>query len=115
MHTQLSQSTVDLIVSLTRPLTNSGAIHKSEQQALTHILKEHTAGKNDASLKCDIRSVITPAAAASMLAVSKRTVMRMISSNELDAVYLRKGSPKTLRIKLVSIDALLATGQELAQ
>ena len=60
-----------------------------------------------------MRSVITPATAASLLSVSKRTIMRMIESNELDAVYLRKGSPKTLRIKLISIDALL-TGQEVA-
>ena len=111
MHTSLSQSTVDLVTSITRPLISSGALHKSEQQALAKILKEHTAGKNDASVKCDIRSVITPAAAASMLQVSKRTVMRMIAAKELDAVYLRKGSPKTLRIKLVSIDALLAESQ----
>ena len=107
MNTQLKQSTVDLVVKITRPLINSGALHRSEQQALSKILKENTVGKNDDSVKYDIRTVITPAAAASMLKLSKRSIMRMIEAKELDAVYLRKGSPKTLRIKLVSIDAVL--------
>ena len=108
----ISQSTIDLIANVTRSLISSGAIHPTEQAAVVHILKAHTAAANNATSEpADPRQLLTPAHAAKLCSVSKRTILRMIEAGELEAVYLRSGSPKTLRVKLTSIDAIM-TGRE---
>ena len=108
---QLSQSTVDLVSSITRPLINTGTLHKSEHSALIKILKSHTVGNTENSIPDNPQKLCTTSEASKILSISKRSILRMVAAGELESVYLRQGSPKTLRIKVVSIDALL-TGQE---
>ena len=115
MNTKISQATIDLIANVTRSLISSGAIHPTEQAAVVCILKAHTAAANNATSEpSDSRQLLTPAQAARLCSVSKRTILRMIEAGELEAVYLRAGSPKTLRIKLTSLDAAM-TGREVTQ
>ena len=102
MNASLSQSTADLLINITRPLISSGAIHKTEQQALTHILKECTPGKHP-----EEKPVVTVTEAARLLSVSNRTILRMIEAGELEAFRLRPHSKKSLRITRYSLDAVL--------
>ena len=98
----ISAATIDLVACIIRPLVAAGALHKSEQQAVVRILKDHTPGKH-----LEEKPVVTVTEAARLLSVSNRSVLRMIASEELEAFRLRKNSPKSLRITRYSLDAVL--------
>lgn len=104
MNTSIASNTIEMVASVILPLVNAGALHKTEQQAVIRILKEHTPDKQKTG-----KPVVTITEAAKMLCVSNRTVLRMIKAGELEAFRLRGHSPKSLRIRLNSIEALYSS------
>ncbi|MDT9267280.1 MAG: helix-turn-helix domain-containing protein [Limnospira sp. PMC 737.11] len=94
----LSESTITLIEQITRPLASSGAMHPNERTALLRIIKSASPVPQKE------RKLLTLAEAAAALSVSKKTITRMVDAGELDAVHLRKGSPRTIRITAESLE-----------
>ncbi len=105
MESVISKATVELVANLTGPLVGTGALHRTEQQSVVQLLRQHTAGKQP-DQQADAWSTLDEASRETKL--SKKTLRRMIDSGELEGKYLRKGSPKTLRIKSSSLAALKA-------
>jgi excisionase family DNA binding protein len=97
---KLAPATINLIDQITRPLCSAGALHTSERNALLSILRG--AVKDSPEQK----NLLTIGEAATALSVSKKTIGRMIEAGELEAVYLRKGSPRTRRVKASSLDLI---------
>lgn len=102
MNTSISSATIDLVANITRSLISTGTLHKTEQQAVVRILKEHTPDK-----RREKKSVLTVTETARLLSVSNRTVLRMIEAGELEAFRLRKHSRKSLRVRRESLDTVL--------
>lgn len=104
----ISTATVDIVASVTRPMVQAGALHRTEQQAVVRILNKYVAGKNhqDAAL-----TALKISEVSKMLGVSTKTILRMVKGGELQGRYLRPNSPKTLRIARSSVEALI-TGKE---
>lgn len=109
---RISQRTVQVMEDFTRPLVGMGTLHKSEQKAVLQILKEHVSGAQPSAAA---KVWFTLDEVSGITKLSKKTLSRMIQSNELEGKYLRKGSPKTLRIKASSLETLMAQKREASQ
>lgn len=104
----LSENTVNMIDGLTRSLSETGAIPRSERKALLSLMREHTPAVQGARAKLgDSRRGYTVADVCAALSLSRSTVLRMLRRGELRGHYLRPGSPKTLRIDAASMEAVL--------
>jgi excisionase family DNA binding protein len=101
MDIQISTTTATLIEGLLRPLAHAGTVHKSEVDAVLHLLKSATGDRNESD--APNRKLFTRTEAAKRLSLSTKTITRMIEAGELDARYLRAGSPRTLRITAESL------------
>jgi|GEM_PF-6273754 len=102
----VAKSTVDLLGELTKPYTATGLLPKSERQALLKILSEHTPDRLKHE-QAPQKDMLTVAEVSERLGVSKTTIWRMRKTGELRGRYLKSGSPKTLRIELDSVNAVL--------
>lgn len=97
----IAKSTVSLVEGLLRPLANTGAIHRSEVKAVVTLLHSAANGQNKPRER---QQMLTRKEAAQRLRLSSKTVSRMIAAGELEARYLRKRSPRTLRIPSSSLE-----------
>lgn len=103
----ISESTLELIDGMTRPLASAGALPQSERKALLDILRGHTPKVQSRMKGAGGKRGFTVAETCEALNLSRSTVARMIQRGELRGHYLRPGSPKTLRIDPASVDAVL--------
>lgn len=102
MNPQISTTTAALVEGLLRPLSSSGAIHPSEVNAVVRLLKSATGIQG--KLETPSRKLLTRTETANRLSLSTKTISRMIDAGELEARYLRAGSPRTLRITTESLE-----------
>ncbi len=102
MPAQISTTTAALVEGLLRPLSSSGAIHPTEMHAVIRLLK--SAVDSQGQSETTSRKLLTRSEAAKRLSLSTKTITRMIEAGELEARYLRAGSPRTLRITAESLE-----------
>jgi excisionase family DNA binding protein len=106
----ISVTTAKAVQGFLGPMVASGTIAKTEAKAVSQLLKKasrHAPAQPVAASKAK-PGLLTVEQSAERLCCSKRTVLRMADAGQLERIFLRPGSHKSLRFREVDVNAIVA-------